>query len=124
MLVAVLLLTDYYFNPGFTFEGIRKNWKLYAGLVVAAIAPMLFLFRTLQNANSAGFNMKDLTATDYLLTQVRALWVYVRLFFAPISQNLDYDMPISRTLWDYGSWLSLLSWVNTCGICNLSCSIC
>ena len=116
VLVAVLLMTDYYFNPGFTFEGIRKNWKLYVGLVVAAIAPMLFLLRTLQNANSAGFNMKDLTASDYLLTQVRALWVYTRLFFAPIAQNLDYDMPISRTLWDYGSWLSLLSWVVLAGI--------
>ena len=116
VLVAVLLLTDYYFNPGFTFEGMRKNWKLYVGLVVAAIAPALFLLRTLQNADSAGFKMKDLTASDYLLTQVRALWVYARLFFAPISQNLDYDMPISRTHWDYGSWLSLLSWVVLAGI--------
>jgi tetratricopeptide (TPR) repeat protein len=111
VLIVVLLLTDYFFNPGFTLEGIKKNWKLYGGLLLAGIAPVLFLLRTLKNADSAGFNMKDLTATDYLLTQVRALWVYVRLYLLPIQQNLDYDMPISRSLFDYGAGLSLLSWL-------------
>lgn len=116
VLAPVLLLTDYFFNPGFTFEGIKKNWKLYVGLVLAGIGPVLFLARTLRNADSAGFNMKDLTAVDYLLTQVRALWVYVRLYLLPIQQNLDYDMPISRSLFDYGAGLSLLSWLVLAGI--------
>ena len=87
VLIVVLLLTDYFFNPGFTLEGIRKNWKLYGGLVLAGIAPVLFLLRTLRFADSAGFNMKDLTATDYLLTQVRALWVYFRLYLLPSSKT-------------------------------------
>ena len=30
MLPFLLLLTDYYWNPGFSFEGIKKNWRLYA----------------------------------------------------------------------------------------------
>ena len=29
VLPVLLLLTDYYFNPGFTLEGIKRNWKLY-----------------------------------------------------------------------------------------------
>ena len=28
-LPALLLLTDYFFNPGFSFEGIKRNWRLY-----------------------------------------------------------------------------------------------
>ena len=28
------LLTDYYWNPGFSFEGIRRNWKLYVPIVI------------------------------------------------------------------------------------------
>ena len=30
VLPALLLLTDYWWNPGFSFKGIRANWKLYA----------------------------------------------------------------------------------------------
>ncbi len=30
VLPALLLLTDYWWNPGFSFQGIRRNWKLYA----------------------------------------------------------------------------------------------
>ena len=111
VLVAVLLLTDYFYNPGFTLEGIKKNWKLYSGLLLAGLAPIPFLLRTLKDADSAGFNMKDLTALDYLLTQTRSLWVYVRLYLLPLQQNLDYDMPISRSLFDYGAGLCLLSWL-------------
>ena len=29
VLPALLLLTDYWWNPGFSFRGIRENWKLY-----------------------------------------------------------------------------------------------
>ena len=29
VLPLVILLTDYYWNPGFSFTGIRRNWRLY-----------------------------------------------------------------------------------------------
>ena len=36
VLPAILLLTDYYWNPGFSFAGIRRNWKLYVPICVGA----------------------------------------------------------------------------------------
>ena len=39
------------------------------------------------------------TTGDYLLTQFRVLATYMRLLVAPLKQNLDYDYPLSATLW-------------------------
>ncbi len=35
VLPALLLLTDYYWNPGFSFSGIRRNWRLYVPIAWA-----------------------------------------------------------------------------------------
>ena len=36
VLPALLLLTDYWWNPGFSFKGIRRNWKLYLPMALGA----------------------------------------------------------------------------------------
>ena len=33
VLPVLLLLTDYYWNPGFSLAGIRRNWRLYIPIV-------------------------------------------------------------------------------------------
>ena len=33
VLPALLLLTDYYWNPGFSLAGIRENWRLYVPML-------------------------------------------------------------------------------------------
>lgn len=109
VLPAVLLLTDYYFNPGFSFKGIRDNWRLYAPIIGGAILGVIVIFKVvLGRSNSAGFGMKDLTPLDYLFTQFRSIVTYLRLFFLPAGQNIDYDFPISHSLADHLSWLCLL----------------
>lgn len=37
VLPALLLLTDYYWNPGFSFSGIRRNWRLYVPIAIGAL---------------------------------------------------------------------------------------
>lgn len=109
VLPAVLLLTDYFFNPGFTFDGIRRNWRLYAPLFAGAAIGVAVIFRVvLSSASSAGFGMKDLTPLDYLFTQFRSIVTYLRLFFLPAGLNIDHDSPISHSLGDHLSWLCLL----------------
>ena len=34
VLPLILLLTDYYWNPGFSFQGVRRNWRLYVPLAI------------------------------------------------------------------------------------------
>ena len=105
---ALLLLTDYYWNPGFSFAGIRRNWKLYVPMLVAAAAGLLFVWRVLSGATTAGFGMKDLTWYQYFFTECRAIWRYVLLFIFPAGQNIDYDFPISHNVLENGAVIGLV----------------
>ena len=106
-LVGLLLLTDYFWNPGFSFEGIKRNWRLYAPLVLTAGAGLALVYRLVRGSLSAGFSVEGLPWHDYLYTQFRALWVYLRLFVLPLGQNADYAYPISRSLVDRGAIFGL-----------------
>lgn len=107
-LIGVFLLTDFFWNPGFSTQGIRKNWRLYLLAVAGGAAGGVFIWRTLSNSASAGFGLSDLTWYQYFFSQCRALLDYFRLFLLPTGQNLDYDFPISRTILDHGALFGLV----------------
>jgi protein O-mannosyl-transferase len=107
-LIAVLLLTDYFWNPGFSFAGIRKNWRLYIPVVLGAGAGLALVWRVLARASTAGFNIKEFTWYQYFFTQCRTFFLYLRLIFLPVNQNADYQYPISRTIVDHGAILGLI----------------
>jgi protein O-mannosyl-transferase len=109
ILPALLLLTDYFWNPGFSFAGTKRNWKLYAPIALGGAAAFVYVYRVLARASTAGFGMKDLTWYDYFFTQCRAIWVYIRMFFLPYGQNVDHDFAISRTVLDHGAIIGLLA---------------
>lgn len=108
MLPFLLLLTDYFWNPGFTFEGIRKNWRLYALILAGALLAGILVVRTLLTSTSAGLGLKDFTWYQYFFTQCRVIWNYVLLFVAPFKLNADYDYTVSRTIMDHGALFGLL----------------
>ena len=107
-LIAVLLLTDYFWNPGFSLAGIRKNWRLYIPVALGACAGTVLVWRVLSRASTAGFNIKEFTWYQYFFTECRAFFLYLRLFFLPVNQNADYMFPISRTITDRGAIFGLL----------------
>lgn len=109
VLPGLMLLTDYYWNPGFSLSGIRRNWKLYIPLLIAGVAGLAFVWSVLSTATSAGFGMKDLTWYQYFFTQCRAVWRYLWLFLFPIGQNIDHDFPVSKNLLDHGAILGLVA---------------
>jgi hypothetical protein len=119
VLPALLLLTDYYWNPGFSFQGIRRNWKLYAPLLIGGAIGVLSVFQILRHAPSAGFGLKEFTWYQYFFTECRVIWDYVRMFVLPFGQNLDYDVAISRSVLDHGAIVglagllavSILAWI-------------
>src|SRR5215831_9143676 len=108
VLPALLLLTDYFWNPGFSASGIRRNWRLYVPTAVAAIGGAAFLyFWVLRSATTAGFGMRDLGPLDYFFSQCRAVWVYLRMFLIPYGQNVDHDFAVSHGILDHGTILGL-----------------
>ncbi len=108
VLPFLLVLTDYYWNPGFTLQGIRRNWRLYMPLGLAGLAGLVFVWRTLRTADTAGFAVKGLPWYEYFYTQCQTIWVYLRMFVLPYGQSVDHDYPMSRSLFDPATLAGLI----------------
>jgi tetratricopeptide (TPR) repeat protein len=111
VLPGLLLLTDYWWNPGFSFRGIPRNWRLYAPIGLAGALAVAGVAYVLRHADTAGFGVKGLPWHQYFFTECRGIWTYTRLFFFPWGQTIDYDYPISRTLFDHGAVFGLAALV-------------
>jgi tetratricopeptide (TPR) repeat protein len=106
---AVLLLTDFWWDPAFSPKGIFRNRKLY-GLMAAGGVTGVVLFRKLilgqGTGGSAGFGI--MPWYQYLFTQFRALWVYIISFVWPTNLNVDWDFEISRSILEHGAVIGLV----------------
>jgi len=103
VLPALLLFTDYWWNPPFSLRGIRGNLKLYLPMALGAVGGLIFFWPLITRATTAGFALRDFTWYQYCFTQCRALWVYIGLFLLPVNLTADWDFPISKTILDHGS---------------------
>lgn len=108
-LPLLLLLTDYFWNPPFSFDGIRRNWRLYVPFVGGAMVVAGYLAMVIRGAGEAGFHLKAFTWYQYFFTECRALWEYPRLFLLPVGLRIDYDFPISYTILDHGALVGLVA---------------
>jgi tetratricopeptide (TPR) repeat protein len=108
VLPALLLLTDYFWNPGFSLEGIRRNWRLYGLMAAGSAIGAVKVIQVLTAAGSAGFRVKDLPWYAYFFTQCRVFFTYLRLFLFPAGQTIDYDYPVSHTIVEHGAILGLI----------------
>jgi Tfp pilus assembly protein PilF len=111
VLPLLLLLTDYYWNPGFSLAGIRSNWRLYTPIAVVGALAVALVVRVLSSSLSAGFGYKEFTWYQYFFTECRVIWDYLWMFLLPIGQNLDADFPISRSIIDHGAIIAILGLV-------------
>jgi len=116
VLPALLLLTDFWWNPGFSFEGIRRNWRLYLPMAVGAVGGVVFFLPVLRTASTAGFRLKDLTWYQYFFTECRALFVYLWLYVFPSHQSADWGFPMSRNILDRGALIALIALVALAGV--------
>lgn len=107
VLPALFLLADYYWYPGFSFVGIRKNWRLYAPILLLGAGGFAFVWQVLRISATAGFRIRGMAWQEYLFTQGRVIWTYVRMFVLPFGQNIDPDVPISHGLLDHGAAFGL-----------------
>ena len=111
VLPALLLLTDFWWNPGFSFRGARANWRLYAPLALGAAGAVALFWRVILYSPSAGFSLRGVTWYQYLFTQGRALFVYPAEFLLPVRLTADWDFPVSRGVFDHGAIFGLIALV-------------
>ena len=111
VLPVLLVLTDYWWNPGFSLAGIRGNWRIYLPSVAGGLVGAAVIWKVLLNAETAGFHLKDFTWYQYFFTQCRALFLYIGMFLWPGSLNADWDFPISHTVFEHGAIFGLAALV-------------
>lgn len=106
-LVPALLLADYFWNPGFSFSGIRANWRLYLPIAAGTVVAGAVVWNVVSQSPSAGFHLPGLNWHDYFFTECRVFFTYLRLFILPVGQTVDYDVPISHGIFDHAALIAL-----------------
>jgi protein O-mannosyl-transferase len=100
----LLLIEAVFFAPL-----IRRSWiRLTPFLLMLPIIPLSR--HGALGEGEAGFasDITDISRWDYLLTQFRVITTYLRLLIFPVNQNLDYDYPVSHSLFDPPVFFSFL----------------
>jgi hypothetical protein len=111
-LPALLIVYDFLFFSQGKIKPVLSRWKLY----IATAVPWVLVLSKLDllspgGYGGVGFNIASITGLSpwtYLLTSLNVIWTYIRLLFLPINQNLDYNYPVAKTLFELPTFLSLL----------------
>lgn len=101
-LPALIFLYDYCFIAGNDIKKLIPRLPLYVVLLVmlAFLAAPTFTGLKETPGESVGFGVQSITPKEYLFTQFNVLIYYIALLFVPVNQNLDYDFPISKGLFE------------------------
>lgn len=116
-----MLLLEVYFlqNQPLTFN--LRDYR-FVGLVgVSVLAAVVLWFRFPHSifkpiAPDLVNNFTEITPGNYLFTQFSVVLKYIQLLLLPINQNVDYDFPISNSLFDPRTLLSLLALLVLVGV--------
>ena len=98
----------------FCFFKISRSiqWKpLVPFMFILLIIPSTMLLTrsvNLQEMHRVTEETSGITPRHYLLTQSRVIITYIRLLFLPLNQNVDYDYPVSKSLFELPTLLSFL----------------
>jgi len=111
-LPALLILYDFLFIAKGKVRPVLFHWIFF---VMTAI-PWVQVYNTLNltakgGQSGIGFDVVSPTGispVSYLLTSFNVIWTYIRLLVLPIDQNLDYNYPIAKTLFEIPTILSFL----------------
>jgi protein O-mannosyl-transferase len=91
----------------FSFLKVKKslNWKyLPPFLITLFIIPLTILFtksKSFQEIQVIAGGPTGISPIHYFLTQFRVIVTYIRLVFLPLNQNLDYDYPIFKSIFEW-----------------------
>lgn len=116
-LPLMIIFCEAFFFNGFRGKGReiinrRALYFLIPALLMSLIIPALFSFRIKDMLftviRSQSHEGDVLTLGTYFLTEMRVFVTLLRLFVFPANQNLYYDYPMSRHLFEPAALLSVL----------------
>ena len=106
-LPAVLIATDFFWKKESFAAQLRRRLKLYVPFVIGGLLGAVLILRTLTTGGAG--SAAGVKPIPYALTQCRVILVYIRLFFIPVGQNGDWQMPFFQSLTTGGAWFYVLA---------------
>lgn len=100
--VVLVLLEIAFFKSVIEYK--TTVWlRLIPFLMTLMIVPVLVYFWPKQVVGISWLSVQTnaLPWQKYALTQLNVICTYLRLFFLPIRQNLDYQYPVAKTLFEF-----------------------
>jgi protein O-mannosyl-transferase len=94
--------------PYINFRDFRIILLLAIFLGILMIVPFSFSFSIFRPIPPTLGNTYTLTPVNYLLTQFSVIVKYIQLLFLPLKQNVEYDFPVSYSLFELRTLLSFL----------------
>jgi tetratricopeptide (TPR) repeat protein len=107
VLPALLFSMDVLLRRRSIRETLTLGKRLYYPLAALGAAATVAIFALLARSATAGFNVPGIHWYEYLFTQFRVWFIYLKLAVFPFGQNADYDISVSHTLAEHGSWIAL-----------------
>ncbi|KPA17081.1 conserved hypothetical protein, membrane [Candidatus Magnetomorum sp. HK-1] len=105
------------------YQKSTSSRLMIMGSILITISAFWMLYASIRNINP--FSLIDLNVftrlgtdilrTTYFFTQLKIIWIYIRLFFVPIGLHLDYD--ISPAIADWSFFLAFI-----CHILVIACA--
>jgi hypothetical protein len=110
----MLMVYDYFFLSDRKANVVLSHWPAF---VLAAIpVGYVVVNLNLMSNSTVGYHMISSsggttppTLSTYLLTSFNVIWTYISLLVLPINQNLDYEYPIAKTLFEFPTLISFLA---------------
>lgn len=93
----LLLVYDRTFLAGSFRAAWRKRWALHLGTAASWAVIAALMLRNHDRSGTVGFGL-GVTSWEYLLTQCRALLIYLKLAIWPAPLVLDYGTAVVHTL--------------------------
>ncbi len=115
--IMILLIEGFFFSAEGLFNK-KKAWiKIifcFAIIFLLLIVPWAFKFDVNKvifgyEAPSQSHAGDVITFENYFITQFKVIITYLRLLMLPVNQNLDYDYPVSKTLFEPATFISFLA---------------
>jgi tetratricopeptide (TPR) repeat protein len=97
-LALLLAATDFYWRRENPAAWLRRRLILYVPLLVGLAAAVVAVLGGLGPSSTAGFHVSG--PLSYALTECRVIVLYLRLFFFPAGQNVDWQIPLFSRLSD------------------------
>ena len=103
-LPAIILLTDVFWGGRPLIAQLRRRFRLYIPFLIGGIGAGMVILQRVVGAGGTGAS-SGISRGQYLLTECRAIFIYLRLFFFPFGQNGDWRLPVFKSPADDNAWL-------------------